>query len=206
MGAPSFQGWELLALSLGSLVAGWATRAILAVLTALKRLALQERVYSDDTCKKGMLAVMERVRSTHLFSERREVVGTRMQPAGLVIGTTFVAHVTRVAANERSFYDRGTVMRVSVVRWRWMPPLVSDDAITDNANQCLPGVIHVMRKSGDKRAGWIRPRWRSYRLLNWAHGKTRLPQTPGSAVWRQPMPAPWPSVFPTAWRSFRAIG
>jgi hypothetical protein len=145
----------LLALSLGSLAASWITGAIYAVLKALKRLAFQERIYSDDSSMNGMAAVMEQVRALHLFSERREVIGTRMQPSGLVIGPTFVANITRVAASERSIYDKGTMMRMSVVRWRWMPPLVPDDAITNNSSHCPPGLIYVLRKGSDSRGtGW----------------------------------------------------
>ncbi len=154
--AISFQGWELFALSIGSLVASWATMAISAAARGLFHIVLHERVYSEDTSKSGMNAVIARVSALHVFSQRREVVGMRMQPSGVVIGATFVARVERIASSELGTgpYSRGALMRVRVMRPRWMPPLVSDDAITTPVASPVPGVIRVMRKCGKWGNGW----------------------------------------------------
>lgn len=147
----SFQGWELVALALSSLVSSWVTCALSLVVQAIKRLTFQERVYTDDLCKIGLLAVVDRVRSLYLFSERHEVIGTTMQPAGIVIGATFVAHVENVPTTGFGICPR---MRVRVVRWRWMPPLVPDDACAQDLQTLPEGVIRVLRKSKDNRSGW----------------------------------------------------
>ena len=152
--AISAHGWELLALSTGALVANWVTGAIRTAIRAILYMVFHERVYSENCCKLGMNAVIERVSAQHIFSERREVVGTRMQPSGIVIGPSFIARVERIPASDRSVHSAAG-MRVRVLRFRWMPPLVSDDAILNNAENSKPGVIRVLRQCGTGRnAKW----------------------------------------------------
>jgi hypothetical protein len=152
--AISFQGWELFALSIGSMVASCATAAVSAALRGLLHLAFQERVYSDESCATGMSAVVSRLSALHVFAQRREVVGGRMQPSGVVIGATFLARVECVSVSERGMFARSGMTRVRVVRPRWMPPLVPDDAVTSSDSSPLPGVIRVLRNCGSRGCGW----------------------------------------------------
>ena len=151
MTTSSFHGWELVALSLSALVSSWVTRVISLVAQAIKHVAFHERVYSDDLCRRGLLAVVDRVRTLHLFSQRREIIGSTMQPAGVVIGASFIAHVQNVVPKG---YGLGPRMQVRVVRWRWMPPLVPDDACAQDAPPSSKGVITVLRKGNDNLSGW----------------------------------------------------
>ena len=141
-----FHGWELLTLTLGSLIAGWVTHAFSYAMKAVKRVAFQERIYSEQTCLKGVVAIMKRLSALHLFSERREMIGARMEPSGIIVGLTFVAFVDRMPEGQNRYSMTNRSLRV--IRWRWLPPLVPDNEIADDGVvKCPAGIIRVLRKN-----------------------------------------------------------
>jgi hypothetical protein len=137
------EGYDMLVLSAGAMVASLVGRLLNVLLAAACALLMDERVYDESVGKMTVLPIMRKITEGCFFAERHEMFDDRMCPGGTVLGLSFVARVSKTARNECSVYKNVTV-RVS--RWRWLPPLVPDDETNASAvSSHAPGTIVVMR-------------------------------------------------------------
>ena len=141
----------LVMLTTSGVLAGWVASAVHALFEGILRILTLERTYTESRNHGGMEALLSTLESTHLFAERRDARGNGsayMTVAGTVIGSAYVAFVEVETKNDLFRVDR-RMMRVRVLRPRWLGPLLPDsiaNGVDDEVRQ--DGSICVMRQSG----------------------------------------------------------
>ena len=134
-----FDVWTLLLVTLSSMAAGWMRELVSAVVAFAFAALFHERVY-DDQNQHTLTAVVDLLHQRAVYAQRRQAVDGRMRAAGLVVGLTFMAVVDVRRERTPFAVDRSASARV--YRWRWLPPLVSDE---EPATKCDPTTVRVVR-------------------------------------------------------------
>ena len=136
---------DLVLLALHSMVLGWISSAVRFVLRAATLLLLHEREYTEGqgTTSASYDAVCHITSTRAWFATRMASRGgARLTPGGFVVGrrAAFFA-ATRTTDSGRLLCSR--LNSIAVWRWRWLPPLVPDDACAEAKSD---GSIAVMRQ------------------------------------------------------------
>lgn len=119
--------WMLLLVTMSSISAVWMRELVSLLLISAFRALFHERLY-DDQNKLALAAVVDVLHARAVFAERRQVIEGNMRTGGWVIGLTFIATVAVEKPNNYVLkYNSDRCISVRVFRWRWLPPIVSDD-------------------------------------------------------------------------------